>query len=248
MPKALLLLQRPLMTLRSLLRHCESPMATRMWPFAWGLAMARPDGMRHLVSISLLLASEDGFNSSHRQEEPRARVRAAAFSSRFEVIFLLSEWVGTKCLGPGALPRRSGRRRPQGHGDLTEESCVRAGGGECDADTAGGFADAGTDLEEPYAQGGELGLGQSMGPRDGVADGEHQPVGGGVQDQAHLVGQRRAARGPVAFELSLLHLDQVLGLAAGTVDHVIDVLGRSLRQVGDDETGVPRGSYGECRL
>jgi hypothetical protein len=44
-----------------------------------------------------------------------------------------------------------------------EESGVRAGGGEGDADTVGSLADAGADLEEPDAQGGELGLGQSMG-------------------------------------------------------------------------------------
>ena len=47
---------------------------------------------------------------------------------------------------------------------------------------------------------------------------EVQPVRGGVQDQAHLVGERASAAGAVRGELSLVQLDQVFGLAAGTVD------------------------------
>ena len=36
-----------------------------------------------------------------------------------------------------------------------------------------------------------------MRARDGVTDAQHQPIGGGVQDQAHLVGERVAATGAV---------------------------------------------------
>ena len=50
-------------------------------------------------------------------------------------------------------------------------------------------------------------------------------VGGGVQDQAHLVGQRTATAGTVGGELGLVKFDQVLGLAAGAVEGLIDVLG-----------------------
>ena len=52
----------------------------------------------------------------------------------------------------------------------------------------------------------------------GIAQGEHQPVGRGVQDEAELVGERALAGGPVGGELALVQLDEVLGLAAGAVD------------------------------
>ena len=63
----------------------------------------------------------------------------------------------------GAWPRGSGRGGPQGDGQVADEGGVGAGGGEGDADTVSGFADAGADLQEPDAQGGELSLGQGVG-------------------------------------------------------------------------------------
>jgi hypothetical protein len=44
-----------------------------------------------------------------------------------------------------------------------------------------------------------------------------------VQDEAHLIGERRAAAGAVGGELTLVHLDQVLGLAARTIEGVVSV-------------------------
>lgn len=35
-----------------------------------------------------------------------------------------------------------------------------------------------------------------------------------------------------------MHLDQVFGLAASAVDHVIDVLGGAFVEIGDDEADV----------
>jgi len=49
------------------------------------------------------------------------------------------------------------------------------------------------------------------------SDAPHQPECGGVQDEAHLVGIGRAARGAVAGELALVQLDQVLGAAPRTI-------------------------------
>ena len=63
------------------------------------------------------------------------------------------------------------------------------------------------------------------GGRDGVAHGEHQPVGAGVKDETHLVGGRGPADGAVGGELGLVHLDQVLGLAAGAIEVGIEPLG-----------------------
>jgi hypothetical protein len=47
---------------------------------------------------------------------------------------------------------------------------------------------------------------------DWVTDGEDQPIRGGVQDQTHLIGEWTAAAGTIRGELSLVQLDQVLGL------------------------------------
>ena len=59
-----------------------------------------------------------------------------------------------------------------------------------------------------------------------------------MQDQSHLIGERRAAAGSVRGELTLVHLDQVLGLAPGTVEDVVDVLGRAGNEAGNDEADV----------
>ena len=66
-----------------------------------------------------------------------------------------------------------------------------------------GHADAG--LEEPHR-------------RHGFAESPHQPVCSGVEDEPHLVGVGRATGGPVALELGLVQLDQILGLAARARD------------------------------
>ena len=102
----------------------------------------------------------------------------------------------------------------------------------------GGFADAGADLEDPEAQGDELGLGQGVGLGDGIADGEHQPVDRGVEYQPHLIGQGRAAGGSVALELGLVQFDEVLGLAAGAVELGVDVLRAGGLKRGDDVADI----------
>ena len=57
-----------------------------------------------------------------------------------------------------------------------------------DADAGQAFDDAGSDLDEMQAQGVELGARESRPPRCRLAYGEHEPVGGGVEDEAELVG------------------------------------------------------------
>ena len=69
--------------------------------------------------------------------------------------------------------------------------------------------DAGGELEEPEADCGELGPGERVSLRDGVAHGEDQPIGGGVKDEAHLIGGGGSAAGAVGGKLGLVQLDQV---------------------------------------
>ena len=86
------------------------------------------------------------------------------------------------------MPRPSGSAELQAVGDHAEQRGLGAAGGKRDAHPCGGLGDAGGDLEQ--AQRGELGGGERLRPGDGVAHRQHQPVGGGVQHEAHLVGQR----------------------------------------------------------
>ena len=47
---------------------------------------------------------------------------------------------------------------------------------------------------------------------------EHQPIGGGVQHEADLVGEWRAAGRAIGGQLCLVQLDQVLGLSARAIE------------------------------
>ena len=130
--------------------------------------------------------------------------------------------------GPAAARRPASRRKRGG---------VRAGRGEVYADAGGLFDDAGADLEQAQPEGGKLGAGERGCTGDGVAQGEHQPIGAGVQDQPELIGERALAGGSVRGELSLVQLDQVLGLAAGAVDIFVEMAGLAAQR-GDDVAGV----------
>lgn len=125
----------------------------------------------------------------------------------------------------GLTPRRSG---PAGHergGQGGEQIGIETGGGEGQVDAGGDLDDAGGDLEQREAQHGELRRSQIARFRNGVADGEHQPVGGGVKDEANLVGERRAARRAIGGKLGLVQLDEILRLAARTIEAFVQPLG-----------------------
>jgi hypothetical protein len=73
----------------------------------------------------------------------------------------------------------------------------------------------------------------------------HQPISGGVENEADLIGERRTATGAVGGELRLMLLDQILGLAARAIQAVVDPLGRADIEAGDDEADVEAA---HCRL
>ena len=60
-----------------------------------------------------------------------------------------------------------------------------------------------------------------------AAQAQHQPIGGGVDQQAELVGGGLGAGGSVGGEMQLVRLDQVLGLSARAVDLLVERLGQS---------------------
>src|SRR5215210_7293675 len=131
------------------------------------------------------------YSSGHRisvSVDERACRAVASVSSRGGLE--LGEQVGgTGWVWRGhALPRRSGGCGPERGGEVAEQRGVWTGGGEGDAHTACGLADTRGDFQEPEPDGVELGLGECVGFRDGVTQGEHEPIGGGVENEAHLVG------------------------------------------------------------
>ena len=63
-----------------------------------------------------------------------------------------------------------------------------------------------------------------------------------MQEQTELVGFGGMAGGTIGGEVVLPRLDVVLGLTAGAVEPLVEVLGAAAFQVGDDEAGV--GSLG----
>ena len=98
----------------------------------------------------------------------------------------------------GCMPRVS---RSSGHecvGQATEQIGLRTSCREGETDAASGFDDTGCDFEKSEPDGRELGRSQVARLRNGVAHGEDEPIGGGVEDEAHLVGKRRAAACRVA--------------------------------------------------
>ena len=96
------------------------------------------------------------------------------------------------------MPHLSGAERGERAGQAGEEGRLGMTGREGQAHGSGGFDDTSGDFEQTKAQGRELGLGQIALFGNGVSDGQHQPIGGGVQDEpnhARNTGCRRSIRG-----------------------------------------------------
>src|SRR5450432_168173 len=138
----------------------------------------------------------------------------------------------------GLTPHGSWPLRDQGVGEAAEQIGLGTSCREGETNAAGRLGDTGGDFEKPEPDRCELGRGQITRLRDGVAHSEDEPIGGGVENEADLVGERRAAAGAVGGELGLVQFDQVLGLSAGAIETVVNPLGRADAQAGDDVTDV----------
>ena len=121
---------------------------------------------------------------------------------------------------------------------MADQSGVGAGSGKGEADARRDLDDAGTELQKPQAKSVKLSNGERVCPGNGITEGEHEPIGGGVQDEPHLIGERAAAAGAIGSELRLVQFDQVLGLAAGAVERLVDMLGRPGLDTGNDEADI----------
>ena len=114
----------------------------------------------------------------------------------------------------GRTPRRSRTEREQRAGQAADQVGFGTCDGERKANAARGFDDPGCDFQETKTQRRELGSSQFLDFGNGVAHGQHQPISGGMEHEADLVGERRTATGAIGGELCLVQLDQIFGLAA----------------------------------
>ena len=133
--------------------------------------------------------------------------------------------VAPRGLSGGTPPHRLRRQFGDATSEIGKADLIREGGGQRDPDAGDHFGDPPGDFDQAEADRVELGLAPERGPRRQPAQGQHQPVGGGVQHQADLIGQGGAATGAVGSELALVQLDQVLGLAARAIQRVIQPFG-----------------------
>ena len=154
----------------------------------------------------------------HRQAEREWR---SSRDGRKRIVRCVYFSAGMWCLGAGAGgfgTGLAGRWRPRGlrcsghqpGRDVADEASIWASSSESYPNPGSGFDDAGAELQKAQSEGGKLGGGERVRFGDCVSDGEDQPIRGGMQDQAHLVGERAAAAGTIRGELSLVQLDQSL--------------------------------------
>ena len=97
----------------------------------------------------------------------------------------------------GRTPRRSRTERQQRPRQAADQVGLGTCCGERKANAACGLDDTGSDFQETKTQRRELGSGQFLDFGNGVAPGQHQPISGGVENEADLIGECRTATGAV---------------------------------------------------
>src|SRR4029077_302738 len=142
----------------------------------------------------------------------------------------------------GTMPRFSGDlARPAGENDA--EDCLIGGARrQVDLNLLFQFDDAGGDFDEAQPQSVELHDAPSRAFGHQPAHRPEEPVGTGVKEEAKLVGRSLMAGGAVGGEMVLPRLDMVFRLTARAVEPLIERLGATALQVGDNKASV--GSLG----
>ena len=77
-----------------------------------------------------------------------------------------------------------------------------------------------------------------MGFGDSVTQFEHQPIGGGMQNKPHLIGERRTTGSAVRRQLAFVQFDQIFHLSARAIERVVDMFWRAIGDVGDDVADI----------
>ena len=117
--------------------------------------------------------------------------------------------VAPKGLSGGTPPHRLRRQFGDATSEIGKADLIREGGGQRDPDAGDHFGDPPGDFDQAEADRVELGIAPERGPRRHPAQGQHQPVGGGMDQETELVGGGLGARGAAGSEMQLVRLDQV---------------------------------------
>lgn len=125
-----------------------------------------------------------------------------------------------------------------------EQSCLWTGSGKGEADTGSRLGDARSNLDQAEPQSRELSRGERLRVGDGITQPEHEPLCPRMEDEADLIGQRRAATGAIRSKLRVVQLDEVLGLATLAVQTVIEPFGIAAWDVGDGVANIEPSGCG----
>ena len=125
-------------------------------------------------------------------------------------------------------------------GEEVPEGFARMTAGQVDGHPADSFAHPAADLDQTQAQRGELEAGEPHLPQP-ASQGIQQPVRGGMQEQAKLVGPETMATEPVGKAAMLEVLDPLFGGAA--LDIPVVESQRGVRTGRDHEAGI--GTLGQ---
>ena len=118
--------------------------------------------------------------------------------------------VAPRGLSGDAPPHRLRRQFGDATSEIGKADLIREGGGQRDLDAGDHFRDPPGDFDQAKADRVELGIApRNRGPRRHSAQGQHQPVGGGMDQETELVGGGLGARGTAGGEMQLVRLDQV---------------------------------------
>ena len=97
---------------------------------------------------------------------------------------------------------------------------------------------SGTDLQEAQLDGVEIGPGPLGASQAAVFDRVQQHVGDAVQEPPELVGGKAMAGGAVGVQEGLVIFDEAFHASAGTVEFLVQKLGRAVADIGDHEARV----------
>src|ERR1700730_13144967 len=168
-----------------------------------------------------LLASARGASIASRDDD------AAPDGSNFGWMFRRRARIAA------TAPRRLRPCCAEPSGESAEDIAIGTCRGQIDAKAGRALYHACRDLDQTNADRGELRGRYRRALRSGTAHAKHEPIGGGVQDQAELVGFGIAAGGAVGSELALVQLNEVLGVSPRAIEGLVKMSGAGLER-GDD--------------
>src|SRR4051794_22051046 len=184
-----------------------------------------------MLSSSLMTCdtwSEVTFSPPYSASDTRRRASAVRARLRDRLFHRGSTTVSGQALDVVGLvgaalghpPHRSGPGGLKPARDAAEQFGLGAACRERDAPPPRGLYDTGGNLDQAEPHRLELGARQRLQLGNGVAQSQQQPIGGGVQHEAHLIGERGAAAGAVGGKLGLVQFNQVLALPALEIESV----------------------------